>query len=423
MPMLLGTKGSDILQWRESADLVTSLKGELSRRWEQSPAGAAEFFLEEYIDSLEEELEFEGRLAAELEVLTGALDEALTPGEVLGLAARYREVVSLHFRRRRSVLALCGLSNTLHDTLVAKAVHFAEQHVQQLGQGSAPMYALLVAGDRGRGEQTLSGDNRYLLLHEEKESRFVLFQRQLATVFEEFGLIQTEHDLWHGTLRQWRQLMKTALPAAAAPAQEDFLAALPPFAAPRKSDPPQAAAPGNPLSLLDLVLVRGSNALGNEARATLHEKIEAERYGEPFLQLARRTVALPLALGRFGRWRLERGGEQRAKLNLRAYALNPLVWTLRILALHSGIQAQGCVERIHRLLDAGVLDVDLATRLLQGYQCIMQLKTLLEIRGETALFCNPEDFSHETEARFKAALDAVLSLQKLAYQRMMIGQG
>jgi signal-transduction protein with cAMP-binding, CBS, and nucleotidyltransferase domain len=99
-----------------------------------------------------------------------------------------------------------------------------------------------------------------------------------------------------------------------------------------------------------------------------------------------------------------------------------MVMLLRVLALYAGDASGGSVQRIQLLQEKGFLDVELAQRLLQAYQCIMQLKVLLEIRGEEAgLYCSPQDFSTETETRFRNALDAVQSLQKIGYQRLVGG--
>lgn len=150
--------------------------------------------------------------------------------------------------------------------------------------------------------------------------------------------------------------------------------------------------------------------------------IDRERNRGPFLQLARRVIGLPLAVGRFGGLRLERSGEHRGELNLEELALTPLVMTLRILAVHTGIHAPGTLERIKELLERGALDVDLADRLLKAYQLFMQLKVLSEIRSEEpGAWCNPEEFDEPEDARFRGALETVLNLQKIAYQRM-VGQ-
>jgi len=423
MPMLLGTKGADILQWRESSGLLAALKEQLARKWEQSSSGEAQSFLEQYIGALREELGYEAQLTCEVDALNAGIAEAPSPGDLLPLRARYLEVVSAHFRRRRSVLALCELCGGLHDRLLSKALAFAEERMLQMGQGKAPPYALLVSGDRGRGEQTLRGKNRYYLLHDEQATRFLLFRRQVSAALLELGLAVGDAALWHGSLREWHGLLGGPPAQGEGPVQQDFLAALPPFAAPQQAEPRQLPGAWLPETLADLCFLKGEAALAREALSAAARTLQLERSGDPFLQVARRVIALPVALGRFGRWRLERSGARKGELNLTEYALAPLVKTLRVLALHEGILASGSVDRIKGLLNAGALDVELAGRLLQAFQCLVQLKVLIEIRGEEGdSFCNPEEFSAETESRFRNSLDALLSLQKISYQRL-VAQG
>ena len=421
MPMLLGTKEKDILQWRASANLVAALKEKLAQKWEQSPSDEAQSFLDQYLGALREERDYEAQLSCELDALNQGIAQAETCQEIPPLKARYLELVSAHFRRRRSVLALCELCCELHDKLLATALSFAERRMLQMGQGEAPRYALLVSGDRGRREQTLKGKNRYFLLHEEPASRFSLFWHQAAAALQEIGLLTSEAALWHCTLREWCDLLGESAPQVASE-PETFLAALPPFAAPQKAQPREL--PGGdwrPETLADLAFLQGEELLGAEAMAAATRALQGELRREAFLQVARRVIALPVALGRFGRWRLERGEKHKGELNLTQFALNPLVMALRVLALQAGTAAGGSVERIQRLLVSGALDLDLAESLLQAYQVIMQLRILIEMRGEEGeIYCNPEEFSTETEARFRNALEATLSLQKIGYQRLVV---
>jgi CBS domain-containing protein len=420
MPMLLGTKGNDILQWRAAADLVALLKGKLARSWEQGAPGEAESFLDQYIGALREEMGYETQLTSDIDALNAGIAEVHSLGKLLPLKTRYQEVVSAHFRRRRSVLALSELCCALHDRLLAKALALAEERMLRMGQGPAPPYALLVSGDRARGEQTLKGKNRYFLLHQDQTHSFLLLQHQVATALEEFGLPGGAPALWHGSLGKWRDFVGEG--AADEEVTDDpFPAPLPPFAAPpRVPAREDSGAEGHLETLAELSFAWGEAPLAEAALATAAGSLLKEVDRDPFLQSARQTMTLPLALGRFGRWRLERGSERRGELNLTQFALTPLVSALRVLALHAGIQAKGTVERIQRLREKGALEQDLAQSVLRAFQCFMQLRILIEMRGEEGdAFCRPEEFSAETEVRFRSALDAVASLQKVGNQRLL----
>ena len=424
MPMLLGTKGDDILQWRASAELVARLEAGLSRKWGRSSAREAESFLCGVIASLKDELCYESQLDQETASLDRLIAAARSAIDLQPLQARYREVVSAHFRRRNSVLALCGACNHLHDTMLARAAALAEERMLQLGQGSAPIYALLVSGDRGRQEETLHSRNRYLLLHELDSPRFFLFSHQLSQALRDAGMLFGDEAIWHGSLTEWRALLGGGTPHREEAGLASLLTPLTPFAAPPRQDTPSMPEWKWRLeAMADLCFITGYEPLGADALSAAAGAIREQRNRDPFFQLARRVINLPLALGHFGRWRLQRDGEYRGELNLEELALAPLVMAVRVLAVHAGVQEGGTVRRIRELLNKGALDVELSERLLKAFQCFMQLRIESEIRSErSGAFANPEDFSQELDARVRRSLDAVLNLQKIAYQRI-VGQG
>lgn len=407
MPLLMGTKGSDILKWRASAELISFLKGGFALQWERSSARETETFLGTFIGSLEEELSYEVEFLRETSALDEAIGVATTLGELSPLTLRYREVIAAYFRRRESILALIEYCNRLHDRVLAKALSLAEERMLQTGQGSAPVYALLVCGDRGRKEETLQGENHYFLLHEQESPRFILFSRQLAAAFLEAGLIGGEQLLWHGSLAQWRSQLAGSSPA--------------PFSAPAKQGAPELPEWEASLeALTDLCFIQGYAPLADQALDAARATVARERRRDPFLQLARRVVALPLAQGRFGRWRSERTGEHQGEVNLHELALRPLVMTVRVLAVQEGVGSAGTLERIQALQEKGALDVELTGRLLKAYQRFMQLKIQSEMRkGGSGTFYRPEQFDETGESRLKESFEAVLNLQKITYQKMV----
>lgn len=427
MPLLLGTKGNEILQWRASAELVATLKASLARKWGRSSALEAQCFLGSFIGSLDDELSYEAQFLRESAALDQAIDAADSAGELQQLRARYRELVSAYFRRRQSALALCGACSALHDRLAARALSLAGERMLQAGLGEAPLHALLVSGDRGRREETLHSENRYFLLYQDGAAHLSPFGAQLAATLKEVGLASGEQTLWHGSFGEWRALLKRSFAQGEAGDQERVppsLSPLAPFASPSRQGPQELPEWEWHLeAMADLCLVQGDPSLASQALNAAALTVQAVRRRGPFLQLARRVIGLPLALGLFGRWRLQREGEHRLELNLEEMALGPLVMTVRVLAAHAGVPGNATADRIQGLLEKGALDVELAERLLKAYQCFMQLKILSEIRSEgSGAFCDPEQFDEAEDARVRSALEAVLSLQKIAYQRM-VGQG
>lgn len=423
MPMLLGTKGADILDWRESRELLGNLKEGLARKWGRSSAPEAERFLLSLIASLEEELGYESQLDAELAGIYLAVAAAARPDELQPLLARHREVVSAHFRRRSSVLSLCGACSRMHDEVVSRAAQLSEERMLALGKDSAPIYALLASGDRGRDEETLYSRNRYILLHELDPERFQSFGAILSESLAEAGLCSGAEPMWHGSLSLWRQLLKEGEARRPDSAQLK-LSPLPPFASATRSGAPTMPEWQWRLeAMADLSFVTGYEPLAQQAAAAAAGAFKEQRSRDPFFQLARQVIHLPLALGHFGRWRIDKSPEHKWEIDLERLALTPLVMAVRVLAVHAGVHEGGTLRRVRELLYRGALDVDLAERLLKAFQCLMELRIESEIRTEeSGAFANPEDFSMEKDARVRSSVESVLSLQKIAYQRM-VGEG
>ena len=420
MPLLLGTKGNDIMQWRASAQLAAAVKESLALQWAGSSQRETQSLLERFACQLQDELCQEAQWFRELARLHQALDAALSLDELEPLQASYRETVSAHFGRRQSVLAFCGTCDGWHDRVLAKAVSLAKHSAKQTGQGSGPVCALLVSGPRGRGEQTLRGDNLYLLLHDERHPSPLPFADELTCALQHAGLLQSKQRLWQGSLHGWQALLE----ADAQTAEHRELPVPLPFEAPRQLRAQRTLERQWSLeAMLDLRFLQGDAPLGLRALELAARAIQLHSGRDGFLRLSRRVMGLPLATGRFGRWRLARAGEHRGELDLEEFALGPLVMMVRILAVHAGIRTGGTVDRIQALLTGGALDVELAARLLQAYQCFMQLKIRHEICGQgSGCFCDPQALDEACQARLKSSVATVLNLQQISYQRI-VGQG
>ena len=415
MPLLLGTKGNDVMQWSGSVELLTSIKKSLVAKLAGSSGREAASMLEKFAGSLQDELTQEAAWLGELADCRQALDAAPSLEQLPTLQERYRQLLADHFHRRGSVLAFCGAADDWHDRILAKAVSLA-----QSAAGDTSVHALLASGTRGRLEQTFRGENSYFLLHAAQGSPSLPFRAQLESLLLQAGLLQGRQTLWHGSLSEWQALLESI----SQPAEQREPPTPLPFEAPLQSRSQQT--PGQQWqleSMTDLSFLQGEAPLAQEALQLAEQAIQQQRWRDPFIQLSRRVLGLPLAIGHFGRWRLQRSGAHRGELDLEEFALGPLVACIRVLAVHAEIGASGTVARIQTLLAKGALDVELAERLLKAYQCFMQLKIRHEIDGKSrGAFCIPAQLGEAELARFKGAIQAVLSLQKIGYQRI-VGQG
>jgi signal-transduction protein with cAMP-binding, CBS, and nucleotidyltransferase domain len=129
---------------------------------------------------------------------------------------------------------------------------------------------------------------------------------------------------------------------------------------------------------------------------------------------------MPVGFNFFGNLKLEKTGSHRGEFNLQQLAISPLVATIRMLAIRSGISASSTPERIKSLVDTGELGVDQATKLLQGYHNFLRLKIFAEISGKLAdkdgFFINHEDMVEDEEEKLIQGLDALFNLQRILFQ-------
>lgn len=388
MPLFMGTRGDDILRWGESAQLVASLKDKLSQRWERLTLAEAASLVQRFQGALEEEIAFEAEAHREISGIFEQLERSAV-SDLPHLLGRGKDEVARYFERRPSVLAHCEICNALHDRAAERVLALVVEATRGDGSDIPPAWALLVSGERGRGEQSFAGDNRYYLLFREDGGRVQRFAACAEALLQEAGF-PAGGGLWHGELVRWRQHLVEGI--GGAKLDEEFEA------------------------VADLGQILGDQVLGGEALGVAREVLRQVRGGELLFRLGRKAVSAPLAVGLFGRFRLAREGNHRGEIDLEGLGLHPLRDTVRILAYNRGIEATGTVERIKWLLERGELDVDLADRCLKAFQLLMQLK--ISHHPEEGNYLDPEGISEAQEHGFRGALETVHTLQKIAYQKL-----
>jgi signal-transduction protein with cAMP-binding, CBS, and nucleotidyltransferase domain len=171
--------------------------------------------------------------------------------------------------------------------------------------------------------------------------------------------------------------------------------------------------------LADLRSLHGDGILSIELAELAGERLRQESSAASFRQLTKKAVGMPVALGMFGGFRVERSGLHKGCFDLEQLALDPLVMNVRVLSIASGLKVTGTVERIKRLLEGGRLDVALAERLLMAFHEFGRHKVYLELAGGGAdggLYVNPDDLAEGDRQKVKESLEAVVNLQKIIFQ-------
>ncbi len=409
MAIFPGVKGGDILAWRGVAELVSSLQGTIAQRMTSLLPGEEMELLRRVEGRFSEALATEERFAAEFARLAMELKQAEYEDELPGLHVRFTRLVADYFQERGSVLALHALCSAFRDELIRKALHFAEQAMEPDPYGAFPdSYCWLVGGAAGRGEQSLRADADYFLVYrdvgEGTARQFEQFSYRVMAALERCGLMSVGQRavpvkrLWRGSVEEWHTWQEKEL---------------------RREVEPRLSVL---CRLADLRPLHGGGVLCTELAELIGEKLRQEASSASFHQVVKAAVGMPVALGMFGGFRVERSGAHKGCFDLEQLALAPLAMNVRALSIAGGLKATGTVGRIKRLLEEGRLDVALAERLLMAFHEFCRHLVRLETaagRGNGDMYLNPDDLAESDRQKLKDGMEAVVNLQKINYQSFL----
>jgi CBS domain-containing protein len=166
---------------------------------------------------------------------------------------------------------------------------------------------------------------------------------------------------------------------------------------------------------LDFRSLHGDAALEGELKRHV---LLLSQENPPFLQgLARSIVSIPMPIGFFKNFIVEKNGEHKNRLNLKLHGLVPLVTCVKILALHYGSTENNTLERIKTLARLKAISVDQKETLEQAFETFLTLKirnNLAEIDQGQAVgnYINPAELSTKQKQLLREAFWAVSELQK-----------
>jgi CBS domain-containing protein len=174
---------------------------------------------------------------------------------------------------------------------------------------------------------------------------------------------------------------------------------------------------------LDFRSVYGDQTLENELR--LHTNSLVASHPLFLKSLAESIVSIPVPIGFFKHFIVEKSGKYKDRLNIKLYGLVPLVTCAKILALQQGVMETNTLERIKGLARAKILSADQEEVLEQAFETFLTLKirnNLADIdQGKTfGTYINPADLSTRQKQLLKEAFWAVSELQKVTKQRLNI---
>jgi CBS domain-containing protein len=304
----------------------------------------------------------------------------------------------------------CKIVSEFNDKLVKRVIQFAENAC-----GTSPhTFAWLGLGSEGRREQTLFTDQDNAIIFEDHPSDsaheyFKRFSERIVQGLNECGIplckgnVMATNPKFFGSLSQWKQRTESWV----------------------KSTDASEAELMDTYVFLDFRSIHGDQALEKELRQHINELIAQNLF---FLKsLAECIVSIPMPIGFFKHFIVEKTGKYKDRLNIKLYGLVPLITCAKILSLQYGLMETNTLERIEGLTEKGVISPDHKEALDQAFETLLTLKiqnNLIDIgQGEAfGNYVNPADLSLRQTQLLKEAFRTVSELQKTTKEALKIDE-
>lgn len=302
----------------------------------------------------------------------------------------------------------CKIVSEFNDKVVKRVIRFAEDAC-----GSPPCaFAWLGLGSEGRREQTLFTDQDNAIIFGDGYSDtaneyFMRFSEKIVQGLNVCGIplckgnVMATNPKFFGSLAEWRKRTDSWI---------------------RNTDVSEAELMDTYV-FLDFRSIDGDQALEKALREHVNKLVAKNMF---FLKsLAEPIVSIPMPVGFFKHFIVEKTGKYKDRLNIKLYGLVPLITCAKILSLRHGLMETNTLERIEGLANTGVISADLREALEQTFQVLLKLKiqnNLVDIDEgkDFGNYVNPADLSIRQKQLLKEAFWTVSELQKKTKEALKV---
>jgi len=170
----------------------------------------------------------------------------------------------------------------------------------------------------------------------------------------------------------------------------------------------------------DLRTVHGDDTLTADLKSHIRTTVGRNSLFLPYV--ARNIIRFPPALGLFGRFRVERSGEYKGKMNLKKAGIFAITEGVSLLALEVGVLDGSTWEKIEALRDRSVLPKEDLGRLDEAFTTLVRLRLGVQLRAlETGQkpgnHVDPKFLSPSDTDGLRSALNAVGSFLRMIRER------
>ena len=303
-----------------------------------------------------------------------------------------------------STIDLHFFVSSLRDEITRKTIELVMEDMKSEDlEIPKEKFSWIAVGSEGREEQTLFTDQDNAMIYEDptREDVHEFFKEFASRVVDRLGYIgfkkcrgkvMASEDRWRGSISEWMQRIENVFSEDAELSDTLLFTTI----------------------MLDARHIAGERRLTDILRERMFKAIR-----EHFLTvryLAYDAGNKPVGINMFGRFAVEKKGEHKGMLNIKAKGCRPLVTNIRILAIAHGIHETNTIKRIWKLREKGVIGEKFAKELEEAYNVLTMTRILNHIRGlrkgyEPDDYIDPKEFDEKWQKKLKKALKSVVKLE------------
>jgi CBS domain-containing protein len=299
----------------------------------------------------------------------------------------------------------CKIVSELNDKVAKRVIRLAEESL-----GSPPVpFAWLGLGSEGRKEQTLLTDQDNAILFDVPgkgndtdsiNEYFMTLSDRIVNGLNQCGFplckgnIMATNPRYFGNIMSWKEKTDKWINISAERG-EDFV---------------------DIYTFLDFRVVYGSQILEETLRS--HIFGEFRKNTNALRMLARPIISVPVPLGFFKNFLVEKNGKYKDTVNIKVNGLLPLTTCVKLLAFYAEISEVNTLERIRKLVEKDIIPADRSEFIEQAFETFLAFKihnnlNSLDRGREFSNNINPAQLGTKQKQLLKDSFLAVSDIQKI----------
>lgn len=306
----------------------------------------------------------------------------------------------------------CKIVSELNDKMVQRVIGISEK---ALGVPPAP-YAWLGLGSEGRKEQTLLTDQDNAIIFDaltsEKGARrakeyFLDLSEKVVNGLDQCGFplckgnIMATNPRYFGDLSEWKKKTKQWIDLSAEKGENLI----------------------DIYTFLDFRAVYGSETIEETLRS--HVIATLKNNAVSLRMLARPIVSIPIPLGFFKNFVVEKNGKYKNMVNIKINGLLPLITCVKLLAFHAEVTEVNTLERIKKLTEKSIIPTDQSESIEQAFETFLGFKIYNNLNSidqgrDFSNNINPTLLGTKQKQLLKDSFLAVSEIQKLTKEVLRV---